>query len=333
MNPSVSVLIATYCPNLYYLAEQIKSIEAQTYEISEVIILDDCSPHSIYAQIVTLSRQVKIPTRIFRNNTRLGYGDNFISCLKLSRTDIVFLCDQDDYWFPAKVSTVVQCFLDIPTAFVVIHDLVRTDQHLTITAPSMLFAFRKNHVDVNSFIYGSATALRRDFIPLACHKPLALAHDEWIHYLANLFGCRFLLNTSLGFYRRHNLAITESRRLESRSKDRHYQFNSHRWRVKKHSSVVSLNQEITYSNAITKVFSTAASRIFDHSTFQSAQEFHQKSHNLLLSRIQLYAAIDFPSICIIYLRQLFVLFSLRYLTKLSLMRLSKDLVICILASL
>ena len=74
LTPSVSIVLATYNGETY-IAEQLESISRQNYKNFNVIIVDDASSDGTAA--VIQSFMDKLPLKLIRNETNLGYIKNF----------------------------------------------------------------------------------------------------------------------------------------------------------------------------------------------------------------------------------------------------------------
>ena len=97
----ISVAIAAYCGEKY-IGEQLASIAAQSRVPDEVVIGDDSPDDRMEKVIREFSGMLNI--RYFRNEFPLGAAANFNRVLSEVAGDVVFLCDQDDLWYPAKVA-------------------------------------------------------------------------------------------------------------------------------------------------------------------------------------------------------------------------------------
>lgn len=329
--PTISVVIATYEPDLGFFREQVESIDSQTREIAEIVICDDSSSQATYDQMKAIIQDLKTPVRLRRNKVRLGFGDNFTACLSLSCGDIVFLSDQDDVWLPTKVEKILSCFAAHPEISLIIHDLIRTDQHLKITAPSMLQVFLDNRGSEQTYIYGAATALRRDLVELAMQKPKIEGHDEWIHQLAILLDCRLVLNEGLGFYRRHSQAITEQRRLTATAHSMRLKQLGNYWNVRHETTLSSLKGQVQYSASITNALKSTAADPWDHTAVQKALTKQAVYHQILDIRLSLYRANSLNAAIAAYMRAARRSMHSSMKPKKTLPRLTKDFAICLLS--
>jgi glycosyltransferase involved in cell wall biosynthesis len=104
---SISIALCTYNGALF-LREQLASIAAQTRKPAELVACDDGSNDETLAIIEQFSSQVDYPVRVIRNEKKLGSTKNFEQAIRLCRGDLIALCDQDDWWSPRKLDTLVR---------------------------------------------------------------------------------------------------------------------------------------------------------------------------------------------------------------------------------
>lgn len=106
---SVSVVMATYNGEKY-IVEQLDSICSQLSTGDEVVICDDCSTDSTldivkaYAKNNSLQPQF----RILKNETNLGFANNFKKVMDLANNDYIFFADQDDIWSQDKIAQMLE---------------------------------------------------------------------------------------------------------------------------------------------------------------------------------------------------------------------------------
>lgn len=101
-NKTVSVVMCTFNGERY-VREQLDSIVAQTYPIHELIIEDDGSTD----RTVEICREYasRYPfIKVVVNERNLGLDANFEAATMRSTGDFVALSDQDDVWYPEKIS-------------------------------------------------------------------------------------------------------------------------------------------------------------------------------------------------------------------------------------
>ena len=107
--PSVNILLSVYNGEKY-LAAQLDSLFAQTYQNITIYVRDDGSEDdslSIVRRYMQKSlsepgiRMILLENEEKRN---LGYMESFWTLLRESGSaDYYAFCDQDDYWLPEKV--------------------------------------------------------------------------------------------------------------------------------------------------------------------------------------------------------------------------------------
>lgn len=200
----VSVALATYNGE-DYLAEQLDSILIQTVPPREIVIFDDGSTDSTMAILEEFAQRVPFTVKIFRNACNLGYVRNFDRVLQACSGSIVFLCDQDDVWFPEKIEGVLKVFSECRRATLVVHDLEFCDRDLVPIGQTKLQRMAQGADIERDYVVGMATAVRGDFLRLCLPIPasVGMAHDRWLHDCAAAVGGKVVLPQVLALYRRH----------------------------------------------------------------------------------------------------------------------------------
>lgn len=153
--PTVSVVMATYNGERF-LREQMDSILAQTYPISEIIVQDDGSTDATLDIIKDYAAQHK-NIRLFQNEHNLGYNLNFETAAKRATGDLIAIADQDDVWFPEKIERLVGGIGDHSLAYCdILRGATKDSAHEVVYKPyaeGLLF----------HSIVGHATLLRKEF--------------------------------------------------------------------------------------------------------------------------------------------------------------------------
>jgi glycosyltransferase involved in cell wall biosynthesis len=108
---SVSVAMCTFNGSRY-LSEQLESIACQTLRPAEMVVCDDGSQDDTLALLENFAVRMEFPVRIYRNERNLGSTKNFEQAIGLCRGEFIALCDQDDWWSPAKLETLAAELLD-----------------------------------------------------------------------------------------------------------------------------------------------------------------------------------------------------------------------------
>ena len=108
-DPLVSILIANY-NNSSHIQQCIESLNSQTYKNMEIIFFDDNSSDNSL-EIIKQSSNVKIiENKIQTNFGSLNQLNAFRKGIEISKGDIIFLLDSDDYFQKKKVEKIVEYF-------------------------------------------------------------------------------------------------------------------------------------------------------------------------------------------------------------------------------
>jgi glycosyltransferase involved in cell wall biosynthesis len=124
----VSIALCTY-NGAAYLSEQLDSYLTQTRLPDELVVNDDGSQDDTLALLHAFAARAPFPVRIEQNPHNLGTVRNFDRAIARCEGDILFLSDQDDWWFPNKIERVLDAFRGRPEA-----DLVFADAELVDAA-------------------------------------------------------------------------------------------------------------------------------------------------------------------------------------------------------
>ncbi len=107
--PFVSVLIANY-NNSSYIQQCINSLNSQTYKNLEIIFFDDNSSDNSLEIIKKFSNVKIIENKIQTKFGSLNQLNAFRKSIKISKGDVIFLLDSDDYFKNEKVEKIVNYF-------------------------------------------------------------------------------------------------------------------------------------------------------------------------------------------------------------------------------
>ena len=208
--PTVSIAMATYNGGRF-IEEQLDSFVRQTLAPDELVITDDGSDDRTLEILERFATSAPFKVHVHRNAKRLNYSRNFERAIGLCSSDILFLSDQDDVWFPEKIATVAAQFEKNPDVSVVVNDQILTDAQLNHTGVTKLGNLERIGKNSDGLVEGCCTALRRSFaeqlFPLPDHadgllESRSLSHDVVINQLAILLGVRSVIRRPLQFFRR-----------------------------------------------------------------------------------------------------------------------------------
>lgn len=103
MSLRISVVVSTYNGESCII-EQLESLRNQTRKADEVIICDDCSKDNTFDSVKEYLKKSQLDNwRLIKNEKNKGWKRNFIELIESSTGDLIFPCDQDDYWFSNKL--------------------------------------------------------------------------------------------------------------------------------------------------------------------------------------------------------------------------------------
>lgn len=185
-----------------YLRAQLDSVAAQTEQPLRLVVLDDGSTDGTWEILQAWAATAPFPVHAQRNPAQLGVVRNFESACALLDTDLIFLCDQDDVWYPEKIRTFVDAFVADPQ-LTLLHsdaDLIdgagerlgrRLFDTLLVTKEERDLVARGQAWQVyakRNLVTGAACAFRRQLLDIARPFSLAWVHDEWLAFHAALAG-------------------------------------------------------------------------------------------------------------------------------------------------
>jgi glycosyltransferase involved in cell wall biosynthesis len=204
----ISIAMATY-NGAKYLQDQLDSFAAQTRLPDELVVCDDGSKDQTIEIIENFSRTVAFSVRIYRNETRLGYAQNFGQAMSLCTGDVTFLSDQDDYWFINKIETVTAIFNSDKNIWVVINDAQMTNDSLKPTGQTILGQMNLEKSNNNIYCHGCCSAYRKIINSALLPIPEEIvSHDMWLHQLGFSLNIRKEVTECLQYYRRHDKNVS-----------------------------------------------------------------------------------------------------------------------------
>lgn len=210
---TVGVVVATYQGERWVDA-QLRSILDQTRAADLIVVTDDGSRDGTVdiARALTAGRDVKILT-----GRAGGTTANFERGLQHCDTDIIFLADQDDVWFPTKIATMLDAF-DQTDAVMVCSDAEVIDAG-DVSDGSRLWprtgCVGQAHRRMSSgrafeqllrwnVVTGATMAIRQQVAIDACPLPTSGVHDWSLALVAAATGQVALVNEPLMGYRLHD---------------------------------------------------------------------------------------------------------------------------------
>lgn len=216
MKKKVSILLATYRPNLTFLVKQLESIENQTYKNLELIILDDsaCENHFIEIERKIIEVLKTIPFTLLKNEQNLGSNKSFEKLTRIANGDYFAYCDQDDIWEKDKVKLLVQkienensviCYSDL--SIINSEDVKVADSFKDISKrlnhvygeKVYDYFIRRNSITGCTMLIDGKVA--KNSLPFPDYK--LYVHDHWLALNAALVGKVSYISMPLVKYRIH----------------------------------------------------------------------------------------------------------------------------------
>jgi glycosyltransferase involved in cell wall biosynthesis len=200
---SISIAMTT-CNGASYLGEQLTSLAVQTEKPLELVVCDDQSTDETVTILNSFSKLAPFTVRVFQNEERLGYKQNFIKAASLCKGTLIAFCDQDDIWNDDKLSVVTDYFLQSDDLLVV-HDYSVFFEDGRQIIPSYFCNLSLGGLLPVLNLKGCSLVFRRKLIDLVdWPRPLSgWSHDMWVCFTALLLEKRGYIQRSLIRHRIH----------------------------------------------------------------------------------------------------------------------------------
>ncbi|BBN22916.1 glycosyltransferase family 2 protein [Streptococcus agalactiae] len=222
----VNILMATYNGEKF-LAQQIESIQKQTFKEWNLLIRDDGSSDKtcdIIRNFTAKDSRIRFINENEHHN--LGVIKSFFTLVNYEVADFYFFSDQDDVWLPEKLSVSLEAAKhkasDVP--LLVYTDLKVVNQELNILQDSMIRAqshyanttllpeLTENTVTGGTMMINHALA-EKWFTPNDI-----LMHDWFLALLAASLGEIIYLDLPTQLYRQHDNNVLGARTMDKRFK-------------------------------------------------------------------------------------------------------------------
>lgn len=210
----VSIALCTYNGEKY-ISEQLESLFDQTVKADEIVVSDDGSKDKTLEIIYEFKKKNIIPIRILEHKENLGVFKNFEYCIKQCTGDIIFTCDQDDYWMPTKLEKHIAEHtkqVDVSLVYSNAEVVANTLDNIIcpLWEPKQIIDTKKGKSSYTSLVVkgqsiaGCCMSFRRDFFESILPIPDKIYHDDWIATSACLAGKIIGINECLIKYRQHS---------------------------------------------------------------------------------------------------------------------------------
>ena len=206
----VIVLLSSYNGEKY-IREQLDSLVAQQLQPYRIIVRDDGSKDD--TQAILEEYASKYPFIRYYTGENKGVARSFWDLIENTEEgDYYALCDQDDVWFPDKLSRAVECLKqednNMPLLYCSKYTLTDKDLNPLDSDVSPLYNFSDFP---HALIYHTAPGCtfvfnevaRKQVVRYDVNKEYCLIHDAIIHKVVTLYGKMILDQESHMYYRQH----------------------------------------------------------------------------------------------------------------------------------
>jgi glycosyltransferase involved in cell wall biosynthesis len=211
---SISVALATYNGEAF-IQQQLESIARQSHLPAELVVTDDDSTDGTIGCLERFAKTAPFPVYIHRNTTRLGYRANFMRALSLCQSELVALCDQDDVWDPSKLAVAAAAF-DDPDTLLFFHNAWLIEHTGARIGPADIYGLSAYNAPLSAHSlfspYGFSMVCNRTLLIFSdlwarsvdSNEPQhPMGHDQWLFFLASVFGAIAYSDLRLTDYRQH----------------------------------------------------------------------------------------------------------------------------------
>jgi len=231
----VSIVMTTYNGE-QYIAEQIESILASSFQDIEIFIYDDGSKDGTVSILKRYESLYPDKVHAYQNEVNLGVTKNFLQGITRTTSDYIMLCDQDDYWKKDKIEVTLKRMrqmekqYDKEVPMVVFTDAEVVDAELKTIHESF---FRSGHLNpkmtdlphllMENKLIGCTVMLNAALRMIIAEHDLpknAKFHDWWIGLIAASFGRIGYVNQSTLLYRQHGKNVVGNNGFIAYFKDR-----------------------------------------------------------------------------------------------------------------
>ncbi|MEQ9809560.1 glycosyltransferase family 2 protein [Streptococcus jiangjianxini] len=215
----VNIVMSTYNGEKY-LADQIKSIQAQTFKDWNLLIRDDGSKDNTTSIIREIAEEDD-RIRFINDGQNENYGviKSFYHLVKFEKADYYFFSDQDDVWLPEKLEITLQRGQkenpDKP--LLVYTDLRVVNENLEILQESMIKA-QSHHANTElvqelteNTVTGGTMMINQALADKWQVYENLLMHDWYLALLAASLGKLVYIDQPTQLYRQHEANVLGAR--------------------------------------------------------------------------------------------------------------------------
>lgn len=222
----VNILMSTY-NGQQFLAEQIRSIQEQSYTDWTLFIRDDGSSDNTKEILKDFEHQdSRIHLIDSDKSDNLGVIKSFHKLVNHDRADYYFFSDQDDVWLPNKLELSLKEAQNYPVdlPLMVYMDLKVVNQDLEIMTESMVKS-QSHHANTElvqelteNTVTGGVAMINHALAEMWQETDDILMHDWYLALLASAFGNLVFIDQPGELYRQHSDNVLGARTLSKRFK-------------------------------------------------------------------------------------------------------------------
>ena len=213
-NPTVDILMATYNGE-QYIADQIKSIQSQSYQDWRLLVSDDCSIDNTVGVIKKFAERDSRIHVISEGVRHGGAKENFMSLVTRSTAAYALFSDQDDVWKPFKIEHLVGCanYIGDKQPLLVFSDMQTVNEDLSVIAESFMdysgldpYKTTLNSLLALNCVPGCTTLMNRELVKCLNSVPAPkemTMHDAWCALVAASIGRIYYTDERTISYRQH----------------------------------------------------------------------------------------------------------------------------------
>lgn len=219
----VNILMSTYNGEKY-VGQQIESIQKQSFTEWNLLVRDDGSKDKT-CNIVASYAQLDPRIQLIQAENK-GVIESFYELAKYNQADYYFFCDQDDYWLPEKLQTILDEAVkhDNKKAKLYYTDLKIVDKNLHIINESMIRS-QSGHANTKlvqelteNSVTGCTMMANNALIRLWKDTSDIIMHDWYLALLAASQEGLIYIDQPTILYRQHEDNVLGARTLNKRIK-------------------------------------------------------------------------------------------------------------------
>lgn len=218
--PLISILVAVYEPNLYWLQQLLSSIRRQTYPNFEILLMDDASEHVSFQEIQKAVSGCRMhEALLWQSSCREGSNKTFEKLASLAQGRYLAFCDQDDIWERDKLEKLLYA-ISKEHAVMAYSDMSVMDENGRMVSHSLKNLRRGlrflHGKDLTAYYLadncaaGCSMLVRADVLRHAMPFSTQTYCDQWIAACVSAYGKIAFVKEPLVRYRRHTNNQTQT---------------------------------------------------------------------------------------------------------------------------